>query len=64
MYCVGEATLDFGSLSAPAAADFDGDGSAGSRQAELDALVGTEVSVTVGDATSPDTVLTLNGQAW
>lgn len=61
-FCIGDRTLDLGDLDTPAAADFDGDGTVGSKRAELTGLVGNVVTVTLDGAHGA--VLTLDALTW
>jgi hypothetical protein len=63
-FCVGDQTLDFGALDTPAAADFDQDGTTGTKLAELTGLVGTDVTLTLRGAGSSAAVVTVNGITW
>lgn len=62
VFCIGDRTLDLGDLDTPAAADFDGDGTTGSKRTELTGLVGTVVTVTLDGPHGA--VLTLNALTW
>jgi hypothetical protein len=61
--CLGDTLLDVGDeafLAGPAAADFDGDGATESNAAEIDGLVGTDVSVQAVAGTTPAVVVAIN----
>ena len=63
-WCVGTRNLDLGpgtQLSGTAAHDFDGDGATESMTDELTGMAGTDVTLQVGDGTTPAVVYVIDG---